>query len=65
MSKRLNAPHCHEERSTKGSHTVWHNPKTGRKGIIPAWGHKDLTPGTVRSVLRQLGISREEFGPIK
>ncbi|MEW5717360.1 MAG: type II toxin-antitoxin system HicB family antitoxin [Chloroflexota bacterium] len=31
----------------------------------PDWGSKDLAPGTVRAIIRQLGISREEFGPIK
>jgi hypothetical protein len=32
---------------------------------VPDWGSKDMAPGTVRAVIRELGISRREFGPIK
>jgi hypothetical protein len=32
---------------------------------FPTGAHKDLKAGTVRAIVRQLGISREEFGPIK
>jgi predicted RNA binding protein YcfA (HicA-like mRNA interferase family) len=56
---------CQEFRDAKGSHCVWYNPATDQKAIIPNWGSKDLKPGTVRGIIRQLGIDREEFGPVK
>ena len=54
-----------EERPGKGSHYFWRNPATSRAASVSNWGNKDLKPGTVRGILRQLGISREEFGSIK
>jgi antitoxin HicB len=32
---------------------------------IPDWGGKDLATGTVRAAIRELGISRHEFGPVR
>jgi predicted RNA binding protein YcfA (HicA-like mRNA interferase family) len=49
----------------KGSHRIWYNPLTGKVSSIPDWGARDLTLGTVRAVIRELGISRREFGPIQ
>ena len=40
-------------------------PPTGKVTAIPDWGSKDLVPGTVRAIIRELGISRAEFGPVK
>jgi predicted RNA binding protein YcfA (HicA-like mRNA interferase family) len=65
LTRRLKALNCQEFRDAKGSHRVWYNPTTGQKAVVPDWGSKDLALGTVRSIIRQLGISREEFGPIK
>lgn len=65
LAKRLKKLGCEEYRSTKSSHRVWLNPKNGNKAIVPYWGSKDLKPGTVRGVVRQLGISRTLFGRIK
>ena len=56
---------CRELRGGKGSHRIWHNPATGMVATVPDWGSKDLTPGTVRAVIRELGITRRDFGPIK
>jgi predicted RNA binding protein YcfA (HicA-like mRNA interferase family) len=52
-------------RAGKGSHRIWHNPTTGKVAAVPDWGSKDLAPGTVRAIIRELGITRREFGPIK
>jgi predicted RNA binding protein YcfA (HicA-like mRNA interferase family) len=65
IAQRLRELGCTELREGKGSHRVWHNPATGLITSIPDWGSKDLAPGTVRAVIRELGISRHEFGPIK
>jgi len=65
VAKRLRKLGCEELRHGKGSHRVWYNPATGKVATIPDWGSKDLAPGTVRAAIRELGISRREFGPIK
>ena len=65
IAKRLRQLGCRETRGGKGSHRIWHNPTTGKVASVPDWGSKDLAPGTVRAVIRELGISRREFGPIK
>ena len=65
IAKRLRWLGCRELRGGKGSHRIWHNPATGKVTAIPDWGSKDLVPGTVRAIIRELGISRAEFGPVK
>jgi len=45
----------------KGSHRVWHNPKNARLASIPDRGTKDLKIGTIRAVVRQLGVEWEDF----
>jgi predicted RNA binding protein YcfA (HicA-like mRNA interferase family) len=65
VAERLRQLGCQEFRKGKGSHRIWHNPATGKVAAVPDWGHKDLAPGTVRAVIRELGISRSEFGSIK
>jgi mRNA interferase HicA len=65
ITKRLKRLGCYEIRQGKGSHRIWHNPETGQVAAVPDWGSKDLAPGTVRAIIRELGISRKEFGPLK
>lgn len=42
----------------RGSHAKLANPE-GRMVVVPL--HRELAPGTLRSVLRQAGVSVEEF----
>lgn len=65
LSKRLRQLGCEIARQGKGSHVTWLNPATGARSVIPDHGGQDLPPGTVRSILKQLGIDRDDFGPIK
>ena len=65
LAKRLREIGCQELVGGKGSHHKWHNPATGQVAAVPDWGSKDLAPGTVRAVVRELGLERSEFGPIK
>lgn len=37
------------------------NPATARTTVVPDWGAKELKHGTVRAVVRQLGIDWEDF----
>ena len=47
-------------RQAAGSHEIWFNPTTGRFTTIP--NHPgDLPEGTLRAILRQAGVSPEEF----
>jgi predicted RNA binding protein YcfA (HicA-like mRNA interferase family) len=48
-------------RSGGGSHRKWLNPKTARSTVVPDWGSRDLKTGTIRAVVRQLGLSWDEF----
>ncbi|HMQ53599.1 MAG TPA: type II toxin-antitoxin system HicA family toxin [Anaerolineae bacterium] len=65
LAKRLKDLGCVEDRQGKGSHQLWYNPATNKITSIPAWSGKDLKAGTVSGILKQLGISRKDFGPIK
>jgi predicted RNA binding protein YcfA (HicA-like mRNA interferase family) len=65
ISKRLKKLGCRQLRQGKGSHRIWLNPETKQIASVPDWGSKDLAPGTVRAIIRELGISRKEFGGIK
>jgi len=65
MTKRLKKLGCRELRRGKGSHRIWLNPETNQVASVPDWGGKDLAPGTVRGIIRELGISRQKFGKIK
>lgn len=61
-SKKLRALGCEElPRRGKGSHRIWHNPINGKIASMPDWGAKDLKLGTLRAVIRQLGLAWEEF----
>ena len=54
-------------RQAAGSHEIWFNPKrTKRKRYTTIPNHpKDLPEGTLRAILKQAGISPEEFLNIK
>lgn len=48
------------DRQAAGSHEIWFNSRTGRYTTIP--NHPgDLPEGTVRAILRQAGISPDDF----
>jgi predicted RNA binding protein YcfA (HicA-like mRNA interferase family) len=47
---------------TRGSHCILARPdEPGRPVIVPVHGGRDLKPGTLRSIIRQAGLSVEEF----
>jgi predicted RNA binding protein YcfA (HicA-like mRNA interferase family) len=64
IAKRLKKLGCRELRQGKGSHRIWINPETGQVTTVPDWGSKDLAPGTVRAIIRELGIDRNDFGEL-
>ena len=48
------------DRSAKGSHEIWWNPVNSKRTTIP--NHpKDFAEGTLKAILKQAGISADEF----
>ncbi len=48
-------------RQARGSHEIWANDKTGATSAIPRHGSRDLKPGTLARIIKNLGISRDEL----
>lgn len=60
LSRKLRALGCELKRQSKGSHEIWHNPRVNRSTVVP--NHPgDIPKGTLRAILKQLEIPREEF----
>ena len=49
------------DRRARGDHEIWIRPSTGGRTTIPNWGARELKTGTVRAILRDLGVTRQEF----
>ncbi len=48
------------DRQAAGSHEIWYNPKMNRYTTIP--NHPgDMPEGTLRAILKQAGITPEDF----
>jgi predicted RNA binding protein YcfA (HicA-like mRNA interferase family) len=43
----------------KGSHMVYYHPETNRTVVIPR--HREIKTGTLREILREANLTREEF----
>jgi predicted RNA binding protein YcfA (HicA-like mRNA interferase family) len=44
----------------KGSHRIYYQPETKKRVVVP-FHRKDLPQGTLLEILKQAGISREEW----
>jgi predicted RNA binding protein YcfA (HicA-like mRNA interferase family) len=65
LTRKLRALGCHEiPRRSGGSHRKWFNPALRKGTVIPDWGSKDLKQGTIKGILRQLGIDSDDFEKI-
>lgn len=52
------------DRQAAGSHEIWYNPETSLYTTIP--NHPgDMPEGTLRAILKQAGVSVEEFLTVK
>ena len=61
-ARKLRALGCEERpRRGRGSHRIWRNPLTGGSAVVPDYGSRDLRIGTIRVVLRNLGVGWEEI----
>ena len=48
------------DRQAAGSHEIWYNPDTERSTTLP--NHPgDMPEGTLRAILKQAGITPDEF----
>jgi len=43
----------------RGSHMVYYHPETNRTVVVPR--HRDIKHGTLRVILKEAELSREEF----
>lgn len=58
--KRLKSHGFQFKRQAAGSHEIWYNEKTGLFTTIP--NHPgDVPEGTLRAILKQAGISPDDF----
>jgi len=49
-------------RNTGGTHEIWWNEVKKKTCIIPH--HKEVKPGTLKSIINQMGIPKEEFSKL-
>jgi predicted RNA binding protein YcfA (HicA-like mRNA interferase family) len=45
----------------KGSHSFWRHPATQRSTIIPAHGGEDIDRSLLYEILREAGVTVEDF----
>lgn len=46
-------------RATGGTHEIWWNESSRKTCVIPH--HKEVKPGTLKSIIKQMGITEKEF----
>lgn len=49
------------DRQAKGSHEIWYNPITRRRTTIPNHPGVDIPKGTLWAVIKETGLTVEEF----
>lgn len=60
LTRKLRALGCEFKRTSKGSHEIWINPRLNLATVIPHHPG-DIPKGTLHSILKQLGVSPDEF----
>jgi len=61
LIKRLRELGCEYLRDAPGSHEIWLNPITGDTSTIARHEGREIPTGTFHSILRDLGISYQDF----
>ena len=62
VGRKLRRLGCQEiSRRSGGSHRKGLNPATGQATTVPDWGAKALKLGTMRAIVRQLGLDWQAF----
>jgi len=52
------------ERIAGSHHLLVHRDNPARAVTVPVHGSRDLKPGTLRAIVRQVGLSVEEFNDL-
>jgi predicted RNA binding protein YcfA (HicA-like mRNA interferase family) len=60
LTRKLLALGCEFKRQSKGSHEIWTNPSKKFSAVVPHHPG-DIPKGTLNTILKQLGIDRDEF----
>ncbi len=60
VARRLRVHGYNFDRPGPGSHEIWRHVMTGRKVTLPHHA-RDMAEGTLRAILREAGISVEDF----
>ena len=58
LTRKLRKLGCYPTRFGAGSHEIWRNPTTRLQTPIPYHRAKDIGPGLLARICRQLGIER-------
>lgn len=58
---KLRALGCEHVRPAAGSHEVWWNPGNKKFTTIPKHANRDLATGTLRAIVRDLGLNKRDF----
>jgi predicted RNA binding protein YcfA (HicA-like mRNA interferase family) len=61
LTRRLRRLGIEFQHQGKGSHEFWWNPKTGASTRIPVHRGQEIAPGTLRSILRELGLNERDL----
>jgi predicted RNA binding protein YcfA (HicA-like mRNA interferase family) len=61
LTRKLRRLGCELDRQAKGDHEIWIRLPIYARTTIPNWGRRDLKTGTIRAILRDLQITRDEF----
>ena len=64
LVRKLRRLGCEFDRQARGDHEVWINPANRLRTTVPNWGRRDLPVGTLREIIRDLGLSREDFDKV-
>lgn len=60
VTRKLRALGFAFDRTAAGSHEIWRSDVTGRRTTIPHHA-RDIPEGTLRAIVREAGVSVEEF----
>ena len=61
LTRKLKRLGCYFTRYGAGSHEIWRNPATGKQVPIPYHRSKEIGPGLLSRLLRELGVDHDEF----
>lgn len=61
LTKKLKRLGCEYVRQAAGSHEIWWRPSNQRFTTIPRHANRDMATGTLRSILKDLEITKQDF----